>query len=124
MTSLKILCVLLLLATTAYAAKVTPGELRVVDACQQDIQAQPTDMIEIRIPNPALPMTVHDLDVDPTGAAVIAGVVHTTNGLPGGDRISIFVNLKSDFRSGTLEYSYKDGTNQQHTCKLNIQIIK
>jgi hypothetical protein len=44
--------------------------------------------------------------------------------MPGGDRISIFVGLKSAFRSGTVEYSYKDGDEKEHKCKLTVQVIK
>lgn len=117
-------CAFVLTTVPLYGAEAKPGKLHVVDDCKKEINAAVNDMVEIRISNPALPVQVHDLDVQANPAAVLAGVVNTTNGLPGGDRISIFVGLISGNRSGTVVYSYKDGDEKVHKCKLIIQVTK
>jgi hypothetical protein len=117
-------CVLLLMTSTLHAEQVIPGALHVITDCKKEVKAKPKDMVEIRIPNPVLPMRVHDLHVEATADAVLAGVVETTNGLPGGDRISIFVGLASTARSGKVAYAYKDGDNKEHKCEIIIQVIR
>ena len=124
MKALPIACVSLLIAMTRLdGAQEIPGKLHVVVDCEKEIKAMPNDMVEIQIPNPALPVRVHDLRVEAKADAVLAGVVDTTNGLPGGDRVSIYIGLKSTARSGTVEYSYKDGDNKEHKCKTIIQVM-
>jgi hypothetical protein len=107
-----------------HGAQVFPGKLHVVTECEKEVKAEPNDMVEIQISNPALPVRVHDLHVEAKADAVLSGVVNTTNGLPGGDRISIFIGLKAAARSGVVEFSYKDGENKEHKCKTVIQVIK
>lgn len=118
---------LLTLASAVVAAPVTPGELHVVPAKggDKEIKAQVNDVIEARIPNPALPKRVHDVDVTVGGDGVLAGVVNTKDPkLIGSDRISIFVGLKGAARSATITYSYKDGDGKEHKGKVLIQVTK
>jgi hypothetical protein len=120
-------CVLFVVGTAVLAAPKIPGMLHIVRSKDgdQQVKAQPNDMVEIRIPNPTLPKGVHDLDVTTAGDGVLAGVVNTRDPkLVGSDRISIFVGLKGAARSGTVTYSYKDGEEKEHKGKVIIQVIK
>lgn len=114
---------LAIIAVSVQAKPQTPAELHIVSKCKsEDVDAKPKDLVEIRISNPVLPVRVHDLDVEVRGGAILVAIVNTTNGLPGGDRISIFVRLNSSDRSGSVEYSYKDGEEKEHKCRVLIQI--
>jgi hypothetical protein len=119
--------VFLVLVSAVTAAPVHPGTLHVVYAKDgdQEIKAQPKDMVEIRIPNPVGPTRVHDLDVDKEGDGILAGVVNTSDPKEkGSDRISIFVGLEGTARSATVTYSYKDGKEKDHKGRVIIQVIK
>jgi hypothetical protein len=115
------------LAASLVGAPVIPGTIHVVQAKDgdQEIKAQPKDVVEVRISNPVLPKRVHDLDVDTGGDGIMAGVVNTRDPkLVGSDRISIFVGLKGSARSATVNYSYKDGGETEHKGKIIIQVIR
>lgn len=119
--------VLLVFAGEAWADPVKPGTVHEVAAPgDKEIKVQPNDVVLIHIPNPALAKMVSDLDVAATGAAVLAGAANTVNpkGPIGGGRITLFVGLKGGSRSGTVTYSYKDGTGQEQKGKVTIQVTK
>ncbi|HLJ98092.1 MAG TPA: hypothetical protein VKU02_33340 [Gemmataceae bacterium] len=91
----------------------------------QEVKAQPNDVVEIRIPNPALPKRIHDLDLNTAGDGVLARVVNTSDPkLVGSDRISVFVGLKEAARSATAGYSYTDGEGKEHRGNVIVQVIK
>jgi len=117
---------ILFVAAASIAAPVSPGNLHVLEAKggAEEIKAEPTDVIELRIPNPALAKRVHDVDVTTAGDGILAGVANTSDKKPGSDRISIFVGLKGAARSATITYSYKDGDDKEHKGKVTVQVIK
>jgi len=119
--------VFLLFTGAIQAAPVIPGTVHEVAAPGDKItRAMPNDVVQIHIPNPALAKTVTDVDVAVSGDTVLAGVANTVNpkGPFGGGRITIFVGLKGEFRSGTVTYSYKDGAGKEHKGKVTIQVTK
>ena len=127
MTRLFVCVVVLMAAGALSAAPTVPGKLHVeiAKAGDVEIKVQPTDVIELRIPNPALAKKVRDLDVAAQGDAIFAGAVNTSDPkVPGSGRISLFIGLKSAFRSGTVEFSYKDGNDKEHKGKLIIYVTK
>ena len=80
-----------------------PGSLDVVDVhtrtesyqFDRELEAKVNDVIEVRIPNPAFPIRVHDLEVKTEADAILAGIVeHIRAKKVGSDRISIFVSLE------------------------------
>jgi hypothetical protein len=124
-----VVCVLIAGSTCFADPKpVTPGKVHEVAAKDgpQEIKVQVNDILEIQIPNPALPKMVTELKLEAEGDAILAGAANTVNpkGPAGGRRISIFVGFKGTARSGTVTFSYKDGSGKVHEGKVIAQVIK
>jgi hypothetical protein len=114
-------------AALVYADPVTPGEIQIVQAGDKEAKAKPGDIVAIRIPNPALAKMVSDLDVSAKAGAKFVGAVNANDkrdgkNIPGSTHILVYVAIEKGNRSGTVEYSYKDGAGTEHKHKLMIQI--
>jgi len=121
------IALVLVFAAFIHADPVNPGEIHVLQAGDKAVTAKPGDIIVARIPNPALPKMVHDLDITASGAAKVVGVVNAAdviNGRPaaGSGHIKIYIAVEKDQTCGAVMYSYKDGAGKEYKQKLAIQI--
>ena len=125
----RLLSVVLFLGLSAalYADHVNPGEIHVLDAGDKDVKAKPGDMIVVRIPNPALPKMVSEVEVKASGAAKFVSAVNASDtvqgrSVPGSGHIKLYITVREGYRSGTCEYSYKDGAGKFHKVRLVVQV--
>ena len=119
--------ILLLGAVFAVAEPVTPGEIHMLKDGDMEINAKPGDVVVARIPNPVLAKRVTDLDIKTMGGVKLAGAVNAEEirdgkSVPGGSHIKIYLSVVKGARSGSLEFSYKNGAGEEHKRKVVIQI--
>ena len=110
-----------------YADHINPGEIHVLSAGDKEVKAKPGDLVVARIPNPALPKMVSDVEVKASGAAKFVSAVNASDSVqgrpvPGSGHVRLYIMVKEGYRSGTVDYSYKDGAGKQHQLKLRIEI--
>jgi hypothetical protein len=119
--------VVLMAAAGAWADSVTLGELHTLTPENKTIAAKPKDLVEIHIPNPALAQRVSDLEIKAAGGVKLVGAVNAErlvdgHPVPGGSYIQIVASVEKGVRSGTLDYSYKDGAGTKHEYRVVVQI--
>ena len=127
MKALFVSSVLMVAVGAVAAGPIIPGKLHRLEIKGGDaeIKVEPTDVIELRIPNPALAKKVHDVDVKVEGDAIFGGAANTSEPkLVGSDRISIFIGLTPAPKASAVVYSYKDGSGTEHKGKVTIHVIK
>lgn len=114
-------------AALLHADHINPGEIHVLQAGDKEVKARPGDMVVARIPNPALAKMVSDVDVSASGAAKFVSAINASDSVqgrpvPGSGHIRLYIMVREGYRSGTVEYSYKDGAGMVHRVKLRIQV--
>ena len=115
------------ISAALYADHVNPGEIHALEVGAKEVKARPGDMVVARIPNPALAKMVSDVEVSASGAAKFVSAMNASDSIqgrpvPGSGHIRLYIMVREGYRSGTVDYSYKDGTGMVHRVKLRIQV--